>query len=139
VVHAVDALPAVEELAACLRASDLDVIAHQSDVRLERAWRALVRSVEEASGGLDILLNNAGMQGDANPIDELSLEAWQRVIDVNQTGIFVGMKHSVPAMRRRGGGSIIQIWSTLASRGAVGLAAYTASKLRSPDSREAPR
>ena len=62
------------------------------------------------------------------PLDETSLEAWNEVINVNQTGVFLGMKHAIPAMRRAGGGSIINISSVAGLVGLPNIPAYQASK-----------
>jgi NAD(P)-dependent dehydrogenase (short-subunit alcohol dehydrogenase family) len=62
------------------------------------------------------------------PLDETSLEAWNEVIGVNQTGVFLGMKHAVPALRRAGGGSIVNISSIAGLIGLPNIPAYQASK-----------
>jgi NAD(P)-dependent dehydrogenase (short-subunit alcohol dehydrogenase family) len=72
-------------------------------------------------------VNNAGVIDEGGAVDE-DLEAWHRVIAVNQTGMFLGMKHAVPAMRRAGGGSIVNVSSTLGVVGADDYIAYQASK-----------
>ncbi len=97
------------------------------DVTRERDWQRAVETVEQAYGRLDILVNNAGIVRMA-PLDETSLETWNEVIDVNQTGVFLGMKHAVPAMRRAGGGSIVNISSIAGLIGLPNIPAYQASK-----------
>lgn len=97
------------------------------DVTRERDWQRAVKTVEQAYGRLDILVNNAGIVRMA-PLDETSLEAWNEVIDVNQTGVFLGLKHAVPAMRRAGGGSIVNISSIAGLIGLPNIPAYQASK-----------
>ncbi len=97
------------------------------DVTRERDWQRAVETVEQAYGRLDILVNNAGIVRMA-PLDETSLEAWNEVIDVNQTGVFLGLKHAVPAMRRAGGGSIVNISSIAGLIGLPNIPAYQASK-----------
>ena len=96
------------------------------DVASEDDWRRAVEIAVEAYGRLDILVNNAGIRGPFG-IEDLSLEDWDRVVDVNQKGVFLGTKHSVPAMRKGGGGSIVNISSVAAIRGR-GSAAYSATK-----------
>jgi NAD(P)-dependent dehydrogenase (short-subunit alcohol dehydrogenase family) len=76
---------------------------------------------------LNVLVNNAGIITKGGAVDE-DERRWQRVIAVNQTGVFLGMKHAVPAMRRAGGGSIVNIASTLGVVGAEDYIAYQASK-----------
>jgi cyclopentanol dehydrogenase len=97
------------------------------DVTRPEDWVAAVELAEETFGRLDVLVNNAGVIDEGGAVDE-DLEAWQRVIAVNQTGMFLGMKHAVPAMRRAGGGSIINVSSTLGVVGADDYIAYQASK-----------
>jgi NAD(P)-dependent dehydrogenase (short-subunit alcohol dehydrogenase family) len=82
---------------------------------------------EAAHGRLDVLVNNAGVITTGGVVDE-PLESWDRVIAINQTGVFLGMKHAIPAMRRAGGGAIVNIASVLGVRGASDYIAYQASK-----------
>jgi len=97
------------------------------DVTSPRDWIAAVELTETTFGRLDVLVNNAGIIDEGGAVDE-DLEAWHRVIAVNQTGMFLGMKHAVPAMRRAGGGSIVNVSSTLGVVGADDYIAYQASK-----------
>lgn len=97
------------------------------DVTREQDWQRAVETAEQIYGRLDILVNNAGIVRMA-PLDETSLEAWNEVIGVNQTGVFLGMKHTVPAMRRAGGGSIVNISSIAGLIGLPNIPAYQASK-----------
>ena len=105
------------------------------DVTGEADWQAAVQAAVSKYGKLDILVNNAGISG-GNPggtqvgIENATVEAWERVQDVNTKGVFLGTKYAIPEMRRAGGGSIINI-SSIA--GLVGLAgqssgSYAASK-----------
>ncbi|MCS6925191.1 MAG: glucose 1-dehydrogenase [Candidatus Binatia bacterium] len=97
------------------------------DVTVEADWQRAVAVAEQTYGKLDILVNNAGIVRMA-PLEETSLEAWHEVINVNQTGVFLGMKYAVPAMRRAGGGSIINISSIAGMIGLPNIPAYQASK-----------
>lgn len=97
------------------------------DVTRSEDWAVAVEQTEDRFGRLDILVNNAGIITEGGAVDEPE-DAWERVIAVNQTGMFLGMKHAVPAMRRAGGGSIINIASTLGVVGAEDYIAYQASK-----------
>ena len=97
------------------------------DVTRAQDWIAAVELTETTFGRLDVLVNNAGIIDEGGAVDE-DLEAWHRVIAVNQTGMFLGMKHAVPAMRRAGGGSIVNVSSTLGVVGADDYIAYQASK-----------
>ena len=97
------------------------------DVRRSEDWTAAVRFTEERFGRLNVLVNNAGIITEGGAEDEPE-EVWDRVIAVNQTGTFLGMKHAVPAIRRAGGGSIVNIASTLGLVGVEDYIAYQASK-----------
>lgn len=97
------------------------------DVTDEAAWQAAVGAVESAYGSLDILVNNAGI-AIIESVDTMSFEDWRAVMAVNIDGVFLGTKHSVPAMRRAGGGSIINISSILGLTGLEKVSAYCASK-----------
>ena len=97
------------------------------DVSKESDWQQAVKTAEQTYGQLDILINNAGIVRMA-PLDETSLEDWNAVISVNQTGVFLGMKHVIPAMRRAGSGSIVNISSIAGLIGLPNIPAYQASK-----------
>jgi NAD(P)-dependent dehydrogenase (short-subunit alcohol dehydrogenase family) len=116
-----------EATAAALRARDHDVRFAPLDVRDPAAWLGAVEMAEAAHGRLDVLVNNAGVITTGGVVDE-PLESWDRVIAINQTGVFLGMKHAIPAMRRAGGGAIVNIASVLGVRGASDYIAYQASK-----------
>lgn len=81
------------------------------DVTNEDQWRAAVAHATGVYGGLHILVNNAGIVIDRVPIEERTVEEWDRVLGVNLKGVFLGTKHAIPAMRAAGGGSIINIAS----------------------------
>jgi NAD(P)-dependent dehydrogenase (short-subunit alcohol dehydrogenase family) len=97
------------------------------DVTRAEDWIAAIEFTEARFGRLNVLVNNAGVIDEGGAVDEEE-DAWHRVIAVNQTGMFLGMKHAVPAMRRAGGGSIINISSTLGVVGADDYIAYQATK-----------
>ena len=97
------------------------------DVTDEDAWQATVEHATAAHGRLDILVNNAGITR-AEPIAEVTLETWRRIMAVNADGVFLGTRSAIPAMRRSGGGSIVNMSSVLGIVGTAHLAAYTASK-----------
>jgi 3alpha(or 20beta)-hydroxysteroid dehydrogenase len=100
---------------------------HHLDVTSEGDWRDVVRGVQEQYGKIDVLVNNAGVIR-LGAIAEMSLADYQLVIDVNQTGTFLGLKTVIPLMAAGGGGSIVNIASAEALQGTPGAAAYCASK-----------
>ena len=98
-----------------------------TDVTKEAEVEAMVKLAKDEFGKLDILFSNAGI-GNLVPTAELELENWQRVIDINLTGVFLSAKHAIPVMLETGGGSIINAASMLGHVGQAETAAYTASK-----------
>ena len=116
-----------EATAAAPRDRGHDVRFAPLDVRDPEAWASAVDVAEVAHGRLDVLVNNAGVITTGGVVDE-PLESWERVIAINQTGVFLGMKHAIPAMQRAGGGAIVNIASVLGVRGASDYIAYQASK-----------
>lgn len=90
---------------------------------------ASVRAAEDAFGGLDGAFNNAGTLGDMGPVPDMSLETWTQVIATNLTSAFQAAKYQIPALRARGGGSIVFTSSFVGHTiGLPGMAAYAASK-----------
>lgn len=88
----------------------------------------LVRKTVEAFGGLHIAVNNAGVGSDFSKVADVEIKDWQRVIDINLTGVFYGMKYQIPEMIKSKGGSVINIASILGQAAFQGSAAYVASK-----------
>jgi 3alpha(or 20beta)-hydroxysteroid dehydrogenase len=97
------------------------------DVTREDAWTATVDAVMEKSGRLDVLVNNAGIIA-YEPLAELGLEAWSRMIAIDQTGVFLGMREAVRVMRPRKAGSIVNISSIWGSAAVAGAHSYHAAK-----------
>ena len=97
------------------------------DVRQEAEVKALVDRTVATYGGLDVLVNNAGV-GIGKTAEDTSEEEWDRILDINVKGAYLTTKYSVPYLRARGGGSIINIGSLFALRGGPSYAAYHASK-----------
>jgi NAD(P)-dependent dehydrogenase (short-subunit alcohol dehydrogenase family) len=98
------------------------------DVTNEAEWQAAIAFAERELGKLDILVNNAGISGTYQP-DLTNTEAWDKVMDINAKGVFLGMKHAVPALKRAGGGAIVNISSISGFTGQHGVhMAYNASK-----------
>ena len=97
------------------------------DVRDEAAWPGVISQAEKLFGQLDIMVANAGI-GIMSPIESMTLADWQRQQAINLDGVFLSVKHAIPAMKRAGGGSIVLMSSIAGLRGAPGLAAYSATK-----------
>jgi len=97
------------------------------DVSDLQAWQALADEVAE-QGGADILVNNAGMVLAYESITEIDLEAYERVIAVNQHGVFYGMRCFIPQMQAKHAGSVVNVSSIWGVVGAPGVSAYQASK-----------
>ena len=104
-------------------------VAIAGDIRDEQLARALVETAVERFGGLDIAFNNAGTTGKTAPVADIQLDTWQATLDTNLTGSFLGAKYQLPAMVKRGGGSIIFTSTFVGSTaGFPGMGAYAASK-----------
>lgn len=97
------------------------------DVRDKQQWRDAVATTVQRFCALHVLVNNAGIVN-GNPLVDFELSEWQRIVDINLTGTFLGMQAAVPAMIEAGGGSIINISSVEGMRGSPGLHGYTATK-----------
>jgi NAD(P)-dependent dehydrogenase (short-subunit alcohol dehydrogenase family) len=80
------------------------------DVTNEAAWQEAVKGTVAGFGKLDVLVNNAGISGTFDP-DTMSTAAWDTLMNVNAKGVFLGMKHAIPAMQHAGGGAIVNISS----------------------------
>jgi 3(or 17)beta-hydroxysteroid dehydrogenase len=87
-----------------------DALFVRLDVTREEDWRQAVDTTVARFGKLDILVNNAGISGSSG-VDLLSAEAWDRVMEVNAKGVFLGLKYTIPAMQKTGSGSIVNISS----------------------------
>ena len=116
-----------EAAAAAIRENGRNARFIALDVTSEDAWISAVRFTVETFGRLDILINNAAIYARTLIVDT-DIEEWRRIMDINMTGVFLGTKHAVPAMRESGGGSIINISSTAGLVGSARGSAYGASK-----------
>ena len=119
----------LDALVAEIEAGGGAAVALAGDVRDEAFARALVETAEARFGGLDVAFNNAGSLGEMGPTPEVSLAGWSEAIEINLTSAFLAAKYQLPAMLRRGSGSLI-FTSTFVgyTAGMPGVAAYAASK-----------
>ncbi len=123
------------EEGALVAAADIQVTAadgamepHRLDVTQKSDWDRVVSAVLARHERIDVLINNAGIVDCYEPIHGTDLEAWNRVIAVNQTGTFLGIQAVVPAMRQARAGSIVNLGSIWGNVGVPGVAAYQAAK-----------
>ncbi len=119
----VDLKAAIEELPASAQA-----LAISADVTDEDEVAGYVRTTIEKFGAIDAFYNNAGIEGEIKPITEYSLETFRKVLDVNVVGVFLGLKHVLPVMRKQNKGSIINTASIAGLMGSPHIAVYSASK-----------
>jgi NAD(P)-dependent dehydrogenase (short-subunit alcohol dehydrogenase family) len=117
----------IDDAAGAALAQEIGGVYLHHDVSEEDGWPAVIAAAE-AFGRLDIMVANAGIGIGGNAID-MSLKDWRRQMAINVDGVFLSVKHCVPAMRRAGnGGSIVMLSSVAGLRGSAGLAGYSASK-----------
>ena len=98
------------------------------DVSRAEDVQVMVTTAVESYGRLDVLFNNAGVEGEQAPTADCTLENFDRVIAINLRGVFLGMKYGIAAMLKTGGGSIINNASVAGLVGFTGIPAYSASK-----------
>lgn len=115
-------------LEAELRALGADAGFIRADVRDEREVQALIEETVAHFGRLDVAVNNAGTEGTAAPIVDQTMETYTATFDTNVLGVLLSMKHELRIMQPQGSGSIINISSTMGSRGAPNASLYVASK-----------
>lgn len=116
-----------ESTAAALRAEGLDVAFVHLDVTRADDWRHVVATAVDRFGGLDCLVNNAGIIH-VNPLLAERRDDWDALLAVNVTGVLLGMQAAIPALRARGGGSVVNVSSIFGLAGAEHYVAYCASK-----------
>ncbi|MCT1532131.1 MULTISPECIES: SDR family NAD(P)-dependent oxidoreductase [Sphingobacterium] len=106
---------------------DADVIFIKADASSAEDNKKIVDAAIENFGALHIAVNNAGIGGEANPVADLSIEGWKKVIDINLNGVFYGMHYQIPEIEKVGG-SIINMASILGAVGFAQSSAYVAAK-----------
>lgn len=101
----------------------------RTDVAREADVEALVRATVTQFGRLDIMVANAGIAQPGVPVEQLDLDRWQRMIDINLSGVFLSDKHAIAQMQRqRSGGAVVNVASVLGHVGMAGASAYNAAK-----------
>jgi NAD(P)-dependent dehydrogenase (short-subunit alcohol dehydrogenase family) len=116
------------ETVAQVRAAGAEAVFVAADVARDADCAALVARTLERYGRLDAACNNAGVGGTIAPTADYALDEWHRVLSVNLTGVFLCMKHEIPALLASGGGAIVNVASILGAVGFAGAPAYTAAK-----------
>ena len=114
-------------LADCITTGGGTAFSTALDVASEAAWEAAIGEVLRRWGRVDVLVNCAGIAS-AKPVAELTLDEWRRVHAVNLDGVFLGTRGAIRAMRRTGGGSIINVASASGLKASPGASAYCSSK-----------
>jgi len=117
-----------EAVAREIEAAGAAAIFVPTDVSNADQMQRLVAGAEERFARLDYLFNNAGIEGAQAPTADATIENWHRVIEVNLSSVFYGMKFAIPAILRAGGGAIVNNASVAGLVGFEGVSAYTASK-----------
>jgi len=116
------------ETVSLIEAAGSSAIFVKADVAKPEQVEAAVAAAVEAFGGLNIVINNAGIAGEAALTGDYTIEGWHKVIDVNLHGVFYGMRYGIPAILASGGGSIVNVSSILGLVGWATAPAYVASK-----------
>ena len=125
-VHVCDTNPhALEQMLAANRGTITGTVADVSD---PEAVDRLFDDVRSELGGLDVLINNAGIEGPIGPVEDIPPEAWRKTIAVNLDGQFLCARNAVPLLKSAGGGSIINMSSTAGLGGCPNRSPYGASK-----------
>ena len=119
---------AADKVAAEIEGAGGTALAVRQDVADSESVRQSVELAMERFGGLHLAVNNAGIGGDQALVADYSVEDWGRVIAINLSGVFYGLKYQIPALLRSGGGSIVNMASILGSVGSANSAAYVAAK-----------
>ncbi|MEL7667103.1 MAG: SDR family NAD(P)-dependent oxidoreductase, partial [Actinomycetota bacterium] len=127
VVSDVDEAGGAETVAMVANAGS-EAVFVRADVSKAEEVEAAVAAAVDAFGGLHIVVNNAGIGGEANLTGDYSLEDWHKVIGINLNGVFYGMRYGIPAILASGGGSVVNVSSILGLVGWSTAPAYVAAK-----------
>lgn len=111
-----------------IKANSGEAIFVKADTSKADESKNLVEQAVKQFGGLHIAVNNAGIGGPLSPTGEYPIDGWNKVISINLSGVFYGMRYQIPAMLKSGGGSIVNIASILGRVGTKGSVAYVAAK-----------
>ncbi len=118
----------VRQTAEEINAQDTDkAVAFEQDVSCESGWQQTIQATRDRFGGLNILVNNAGI-GSIGSVEDESLETWRRVHAVDVDSVFLGCKYAIPLMTKSGGGSIVNVSSISGIIAGHNLAAYNSAK-----------
>lgn len=119
---------ALGRLVEALSSAGRPVIGESADVTQAGDVERLVQTAMNTYGRVDAFINNAGVEGVVAPVEAYPEDEFDKVMDVNVRGVFLGMKYAVPALRKSGGGSIVNLASVAGLSGGAGTPAYNASK-----------
>ncbi|MEO8241074.1 MAG: SDR family oxidoreductase [bacterium] len=115
-------------VAAEITAAGGTALTRKTDTGVAAEVAGLVEFAVTRTGGLQLLVNNAGIGGPAAPVGDYPLDGWHKVIDVNLNGVFYGMRYGIPEMVKAGGGAIVNMASILGSVGFATACAYVSAK-----------
>ena len=116
-----------KETGVALKLGDRALAIH-TDVTRSADIQAMLKAAVDRFGGVDILCNNAGIDGEMHLIADFDEDNYDRIMAINLRGVFLGIKHAIPLMKSRGGGSIINTASTAGITATPGLGIYGATK-----------
>jgi NAD(P)-dependent dehydrogenase (short-subunit alcohol dehydrogenase family) len=117
-----------DETVSEIRKADGEAFFVKADTSKPEDAEKLVDAIVKTYGGLHIAVNNAGIGGPLKPTGEYPVEGWDKVIAINLSGVFYGLRYQIPAMLRSGGGSIVNVASILGKAGTKSSPAYVAAK-----------
>ncbi|WP_430503961.1 SDR family NAD(P)-dependent oxidoreductase [Haloparvum sp. PAK95] len=120
---------AIHDVAAEIDDRGGDALAVRTDVTDEESVRSAIESTVEAFGGLDVLVNNAGIAGPTAPVEDVTVAEWEETMDVNVTGMFRTTKHAAEHLRESDAGRVVNISSISGKRPLENRTPYTASKM----------